>query len=559
MIQLRTLILLCLLLLCPTSVLGSIKHPRFILIIMIDQFRADYLSRFESRFLPAKGKNGHIGGFRHLMTQGAYYPQGQYDLLQSVTASGHATVLTGAYPYQSGIPNNHWYDTESKKLIYCTDDPKYPVIAPHPGSSSDTGVSPKHLFATTVGDELKNAGYPSQVVSIALKDRAAVLMGGHRADLALWFDKESRSWTSSRYYLPEGKLPQWIQQLNQQSLPPVHQKLQWTLPSENGTGYSSDDSKAQANHENAGIIGGTQFPHSTQATSDGIFSMPIGIDLTITAAEKAIQHYRLGKGKYTDLLAVSFSTHDVIGHSFGLNSREIEELTVHEDKAISKLLNLIQKSIPGGLSQTVVVLTADHGASSSPEWATQHKIKAGRIDETQLASQLSQHLNEKFGKPAQGNWVATLVDFNVYLNHPAIGQKKLDQASVEAEAKAFLKQLPGVAFVVSSSDYEKRILPPGMLERQTLHTYFSGRSGDLIIVPRPYFIAGDCTGSHITGYSYDRTVPILLAGYHIKKGIFSNRAEVIDIAPTLSFLTGTVPPSLSEGRVLSESLTPEGS
>jgi predicted AlkP superfamily pyrophosphatase or phosphodiesterase len=251
---------------------------------------------------------------------------------------------------------------------------------------------------------------------------------------------------------------------------------------------------------------------------------------------------------------VSFSSHDYLGHRFGPNSREMEEMTVDEDKRISQILNHVKKSLPNGLKDVVVVMTADHGVAPNADWAKAKKIDAGRINEEKIGEELSAYLNEAFGKPNQGNWVELSYDFNIYLNLAAIEAKKLDLAQVEAKAKSFLEKVPGAAFIVSSTDIKARRLPPGILERQLLKSFYFGRNGNLMIIPKPFFTPADDPVIHITGYSYDRTVPIILVGRSIKPGVYPNRAEVVDIAPTLSFLTGVIPPALSEGRVLSEAI-----
>jgi len=488
-------------------------RPQLVVILMIDQFRADYLTRFEKKFLPAVKKNGEIGGFEYLKTHSAYFPQGQYDIVASITAPGHATVLTGAYPYQAGIPLNDWYDSQQKKDTYCTEDSTSALISSDNLTKANLGRSPRNMLATTVGDELKNAGFSSKVVSIALKDRAAILMGGHEADIALWFHPQTREWISSRYYFPDGKLPKWVTQLNQK----------------------------------------------VQAGPDLNIASPYGLELTTMAAEKALDAYQLGKHENTDLLALSFSSHDMVGHAKGPNSDEMEVMTLEEDRVLSHFLNTLRKKVPGGLNNVVLVLSGDHGVAASPEWAQEHKLDAGRIDEAELASQISAHLNKKYGKLSEGDWVVSHSSFNFYLNQPAILSKNLELASVEAEAKSVLLQNPHAAQVFTSSEFTQRRLPPGMFERQILHTYFPGRSGNVILIPRPFYIGGNKnsvpgSASHATGYSYDRTVPILLAGPQIRPGTYGTRAEVVDIAPTLSFLLGIIPPSLSEGRVLSEIL-----
>ncbi|HAR41463.1 MAG TPA: hypothetical protein DCS07_02335 [Bdellovibrionales bacterium] len=508
------------------------NRPKLILTLVIDQFRADYLTRFESRFLPSKGPRG-VGGFRYLMNEGAYYPFGQYDILHSMTGPGHATILTGAYPYKNGIPMNYWFDREKQVKTYCTE-----------------GGSPQNLLATTVGDELKNAGLPSRVVSFALKDRAAILMGGHRADLAFWFDNKGPGWTSSSFY-QDGALPAWLVKLNREIQVRKGEKYIWNV-SGKPTGYSADDAIA---YQPKVPSLGKGFPHEALFGSRESFAMPLGLDLIETAAERVITAMGLGKGKSTDLLAISFSNHDYMGHAFGPNSLEMEEMTVAEDRVISKLLNFVQKNVPGGLKDVLIVLTADHGAPLSPEWMKAHKMDAGRIQEKALAEKVNQRLNDKFGKPDSGDWVSFVYDLEIYLNHHLIRDKKLDRARVQAEAKTALLGTPGLAFVFTEAEYYERKLPPVMHERQALKTYFPARSGDLVLIARPYWVPQtDDAIEHVTGYNYDRTVPVIFAGPSIRAGIYPKLIEVVDIAPTLSFVSGILMPSVSEGRVLSEVL-----
>jgi predicted AlkP superfamily pyrophosphatase or phosphodiesterase len=536
------------------------KRPKLLVMIVIDQFRADYLMRFQSKFLPALGKKGQLGGFQYLMAQGAYFPFGQYEIMQSITAPGHATVLTGSYPYQAGIPLNSWYSQKRKKMVYCVEDEQSPIVhqvkkldASPVASLSPDGMSPKNLAATTVGDELKNAGYPSRVVSVALKDRAAILMGGHRADLAIWFDSQHKQWVTSQYYVPSGDLPPWVAKLNQESLPPIGHTVEWKAEGP-GTGFS--DSKAEPilgyYKNNPESLGKLHFPHSAAFGTDASLASPLGIELTEVAAENALDAYQLGQNSATDLLAVSFSSHDMVGHMFGPNSREMEEMTLAEDRNISKLLNFIKSKVPHGLQDVVVVLTADHGVAPVPEWASSHQLDAGRIPEKQLAQELSEYLNSKFGPPSTDNWITNVTNFNFYIHLDEIRNRKIDLATFESEAKAFLEKKEHVAFVFTSMDYENRKLPPGIHQEQILHTYSPQRNGEIVLIPKPLYMPPGATVTHITGYSYDRTVPIVFAGMHIRPGTYASKAAVVDIGPTLSFLAGTVPPNLSEGRVLSE-------
>lgn len=551
-------ILFCLTFISPLSAYSKpnesfVKKPKLIVLLVIDQFRSDYLTRFQDRFLPAKNSNGAVGGFNYLISNGAYFPYAQYDILQSMTGPGHATLLTGSYPYQSGIPLNDWYDSKLGKNVYCVDDEKTQLVGFDDGKDHP-GMSPKNLIASTVGDELKNAGYPSKVISIALKDRAAVLMGGHRADLALWFDPKTFRWISGQYYLPDNKLPSWVSQLNEEikiKKSPMKiwsAKLQETMKSYfNTTDSYPNDQKL------VGKIGPT-FNHGIAACSPEELSSPYGNELTAQAAIRAIDFYQLGKSKTPDLLAVSFSSHDYVGHAFGPNSKEIEDMTISEDRVISTFLNNLKAKVPGGLNEVVVVLSADHGVAPNSDWLIKNRMNAGRVDVKDLTSKVEATLTSKFGKvEADKKWITYVIDLNFYINREIITAKKINLIDVENEIKKVLQSEDGFAHVFTHSDYDKRILPPGMHERQILKTYYNGRSGDVIAIPKPFFINGDDnTTTHMTGYTYDRTVPLIITGQAFKAEIFPKIVDVIDIAPTLTFLTGTIPPSLSEGRVLTE-------
>ncbi len=492
------------------------RRPKLVVVLVIDQFRADYLTRFQAKLIPEKKPNGDVGGFSYLMAKGAYFPSAEYGMLQNMTGPGHATILTGSYPYQSGIPINKWFDKAKNAAVYCVEDASSPLVGP-PNPEKETGMSPKNLVGTTVGDELKNAGYTSRVVSVSLKDRAAILMGGHRADAVFWFDKSRFQWVSSRFYLPNGKLPAWTQKLNAEiKIPASHKEKEEAL---NG---------------------------------------PTGSSLTISIALQAITEFKLGSGKNTDLLAVSFSSHDFAGHAFGPNSAEMEAMTLDEDKQISGFLNYLRKKIPGGLENVTVVLTADHGIAPLPDYAKQNKLFAGRIDEKTLSSTLNGLLENKFGPPSAGRWVVAVGELNIFLNRALIAEKSVEPKVVEDTVRRYLlANEEGVAFVFTQTDYQTRILPPGLLEQQILRTYIPGKSGDVVIIQKPFFIGGDDPAAHMSGYSYDRTVPLVIAGPHIRSGIYA-AGRVIDLAPTLSFLLGTIPPALSEGRVLDEIFLTKG-
>lgn len=530
-------------------------RPKLILTIVIDQFRADYLTRFKPRFLPASGKEGSVGGFRYLMDDGAYFPFGEYGILECMTGPGHATILTGAYPYQMGIPINTWADAETGQPQYCVGDPASPLVGAADAKKAARGASPRFLLASTVGDELKSSGLPSRVVTLALKDRAAVLLGGHRADLAFWFDTASFRWVSSRYYLRDGKLPDWLTKLGDESAALKGQPQTWELH-EKGSGLSETSRSSPYTGIGAG------FPHHTDGKNPELALMfPLSTDLTETAAERAFDALKLGRGPAPDLLALSFSAHDLLGHHFGPNSREMEEETVLEDRAIAKLLNHIRKAMPGGLRDVLIAFTADHGIAPYPPMARDWGFDAGVIDNDAIMAAVNARLNDRFGKPDHDRpWVLASWEQNIWLNHEAINDKQIDPDKLFAEIRGALSGTPGILRVFTRQDYERRRLPPGLWEKQIENTYIPGRSGDVMLILQPYYAQKDETAeiNHVTGYAYDRTVPIAIswksgsAGHGVRPGTYASRAAVVDIAPTLSYLSGVLPPSMSEGRVLSE-------
>lgn len=479
----------------------AVKKPKLVVVIVIDQFRADYISRFQSEFR----KDGFLG----LIQGGAYFPYGEYDILQSMTAPGHATILTGAYPYQMGIPINEWYDQKRHLTIASVEDENVRTVGLAEGQGKDEGSSsPHNLIGSTLGDELKNAGWPSKVVSLALKDRAAILMGGHRADLAFWYNTKARRWVSSSFYRKDGKLPAWLETLNQKAEKTVCE-----------------------------------------------LDQPCSADITLEAFKAALVNEKLGQGKGSDILAVSFSGHDMAGHRFGPNAPEMKAMTLNEDKVIAELRAAVAKAVPGGLQNVVFVLTGDHGVAPNPEQLSGTGLEGGRISTKTLTKKINESLNKTYGSPKRGNWISFTEDFNFYLDEENVRLAKADMTKMQNDIKAILLQEPAFQHVFTMAEYEARKLPPGVLEKRILKTVFPGRSGHVIGIQKPFYIEeGKHMGSHMTSYAYDRMVPIVISGFGIKGGLYSGKTEVVDIAPTLSFLLGVTPPALSEGRVLSEAL-----
>lgn len=466
------------------------QKPKLMVVLVVDQMRADYLTRFYDRFQPAQ-KNGKAGGFRYLMEKGAYFPFAEYQVLQNMTCPGHAMISTGSEPHNTGISLNDWFDRDLKKTTYCVDD-------------EQDGLSPRRLKTTTFSDEFKNTSANAKIFSISLKDRSAIMLGGHRANLALWLNVKTGAWETSRYY--SQNLPSWATAVNSQI--------------------------------------------QTLKLNRNTLLEPLGVTITMDLAIEALKGEQLGRHQGTDFLFVSLSSHDMVGHAFGMHSSQIEKMTLIEDQQISRFLQEIEKAV--GLKNTVIALTADHGIPPNVETIESYKMESGKLDYPQIFKKANQALNEKFGKSEPDSWIIASKSLHLYLNQKLIMQKKLTAEEVERTVKLALKNEKGILEILTRSQIEKKDFPIGF-ERLIMASIVDSQWGDLVIIPEPFFMEkGDALVTHMTHYSYDKTVPLIIAGSRIKAGVYSQKAMVLDLAPTLSFILGSMPPVKNNGRVLNE-------
>ncbi|MBL7714829.1 MAG: alkaline phosphatase family protein [Bdellovibrionales bacterium] len=526
------------------------KLPKLIVWIVIDQFRSDYLSRYSEQF--------GSGGFRKLMTQGAYFAQAQYDVLQAVTCVGHAVMATGASPARNGIPINRWYNRATQKREYCAEDERYEVVGVAPSEDKkkrDQGTSPKNLNATTITDEIKTAYPESRVVAFSQKDRGAILVAGHRADMAVWQDWDTGKWVSSNYYFKDKKLPQWLQSHND-GIGKTERKPEKWEPLPGGTGTYTPNTVFQK-ESFAGQKKG--FPYEFKPGERAYALGPWNVKELFKVSRLALNEMKLGQNpKGVDVLAISVSTHDYVGHNFGPNSREVEEITRHEDLEISALLKEVDQKV--GLKNTIVVLTADHGTPPNPDEVITHGSPAGKIPTDKWVEDAEKKLATKWGQTSQksvhghSGYIAFAEELNFFWNDAALSEKKISKSTADAALKALLLEKPEVADVITASEILERKLPLGLLGHQVQQSFIPTRSGDVIVNPKPNFMIGGDAVSHHTGYTYDRTVPIIFMGPSVKSGRYPG-GDVMDIAPTLAFILGVIPPNSSEGRVLAEALT----
>jgi len=500
------------------SVQSPLSPYRLGVVIVIDQLRADTLMRFKSDFLPPSEL-----GLRFLMERGAYFPLADHGLFQNMTCPGHAAVMSGAYPYRHGIPMNNWYDRKKQKTEYCVRDESKKIIAEEGVLDNGKGISPQYFNATTVGDELKNVDRASRVVSIALKDRAAVMLGGKRADHSYWMNDKTCGWITSEYY--GSQLPAWVLAQNKSIRELNSKKLTWGP-------YTQIDHCSRS---------GLQTPWTAEKT----------FDLALSAQNEL----GLGKGKDIDLLLTSLSSHDYLGHQLGPNSPHMRTMTLAEDHAISRYLKTLASRVPGGIDSLFVVVTGDHGIPPTPGSLPAEKIPNGNIDSDELQATLEKVITDEWGKPKGGAWIEKMYELQIYLSQQALESEKINSEQVlNVLRKKWLPQAQakGIETIWSRDQILlDRKRPAGDLGDIADHT-FNAKSGDLLLVVKPFYFSDDSPLTHMTHYSYDRYVPMIVFGKTFKAGTYPEIIRVIDLAPTLSQSIGVIPPAQSEGRVLKE-------
>jgi predicted AlkP superfamily pyrophosphatase or phosphodiesterase len=546
------------------------SRPRLVLLIVVDQFRYDYLTRFGDLF----GSDG----LRRLQREGAFWTNANFDHVPTFTAPGHAVFMTGAPPAKTGIIANDWYEqTTGRKVKSITDDDTL-AIAGKPG---DKGRSPRRLMCSTVGDELKAAdGNLSKVIGISAKDRSAILPAGKRANAAYWFSTDTGNMMSSSYYFE--RLPDWVTLFNNRRLAEGWFGARWDRLLSGEREYlkragkddvpweNLDKSSSDTNYFPHVITGGAKSPG--RPFYKALDYTPFSNDLLVAFAEQAITNEKLGADDETDLLSVSFSANDYAGHRFGPYSQEAMDMTLRVDRQIAKLLNFIDAEV--GLRNAVVVFTADHGVAPVPEWAANHHFPGRRYQKKVLYDLAQNAIHAKYARkdrPASDyirdfsnrqEMEYGLINLNFYLNHAALERDGVSAGECERVIGEAIMKLPGLARYFTRAQLEAKSISPGdVVGRRVLNGFYPERSGDVIVVSKPYTVIFDSpddptdprsTATHNTPYSYDTHVPLIMMGAGFRRGRYSQAASPGDIAPTLARLLKIHAPDCSTGRVLFE-------
>lgn len=520
---------------------NAAKPVRLVVGIVIDQFRYDYLTRFADQF----GE----GGFKRLLNGGAVFTNANYIHVPTYTACGHATFMTGSIPGMDGIIGNEWYDRDLGKRVTSVIDSKVKLLGGRDGAA---GMSPSRLVGSTIGDELKleSAGQ-AKVVGVSLKDRSAILPAGKHPNGAYWFDLNTGNLVSSTYYFND--LPEWVKKFNHDMRPDRFFGKRWEklLPESSYRRSTADEMPYEkfsaGNKFPYTITGGEETPGPRFYTQ--FQYTPFANDYLIDFAKAAIESEQLGADDVTDLLTVSFSSNDLVGHSYGPYSQEVQDMTLRTDRTLAELFNYLDRKI--GLDRVVIALTADHGVAPVPAHAQQLGF-GGTIEPKSVKDAVQNALNKSFGDE---KWILDFVNGNFYLDEAAIERHKLNVEDVERVASQAVMKIAGIAECFTRSQILSGRLPQTKAARAVTNGFYPQRNGNLVVVPQPFFFIGEnITTTHGTPYSYDTHVPVILYGAGVAPGAYVAVASPADIAPTLAAMLKIEIPSNSVGRILSEAI-----
>ena len=530
-------------LLCALSARAA--SPALVVVIVIDGLPQEQVVKYRDLYGP--------GGFKRLLDEGAWFGDAHHGHAITLTAPGHATVLSGTYPYRHGIIANDWIDRHSFGPVYSVGDPAHAYIGHETGRLD--GTSPANLRVTTVGDELRYANNgQSKVVAISGKDRAAILLAGKRGTAYIYMDKSGR-FASSTFYMKEH--PAWHTRYYADKPQDRWFGQSWTrfLPEAAYARSLPEGQSWQAEFLGVGVRLPIALPKGDNpgAYYVALIRTPFGDEATLEFARAAIEGENLGKNPagVTDILAVSLSTHDYVNHGSGPESRLSQDHLLRVDRLLAGFFDYLDKRI--SLDKVLIALTSDHGFMNAPEYSVAAGLGGMRLNASRMMSDLNARLAARFG--VAGNLAARFSYPTVLLDQALIAKHALNRTEVEAVAQRIVLDFPGIAEAYTRTQLESGTLPRLPLSTLVLRAWNRELSGDLYLIQHPYTLFGGVPVTHGSPYGYDTNVPLMFYGKRwIKAGKYPQAATVADLAPTLSYLLEIRPPSGSEGRVLEEIL-----
>ncbi len=532
----------------PTSSPEGNHPPKLTVLIVIDQFRADFLTRFEDLFVE--------NGFRKLMNHGAWMQDARFSHVHASTSPGHSVITSGTYAHKTGMVNNGWYNRSKKRFQPSLVDPGSHILGKAP--TSNGRASTLELEGSSLADELRMATrYRGKLISISLKDYSAMITAG-KLGSPYWYEASLGRITSSSYFMND--LPEWVKQFNEKKIPDQSFGRIWKrlLPEKIYLERAGKDIReGEENNRDSGIT----FPHITKGGLESpgpryynaFKHTPWATDYQLEFARQAIIEEKLGQDNIPDVLIISLSANDYIGHDFGPFSQEVMDATLRTDRQLADFFSFLDDRLEN--KDNLIILTADHGVLALPEQLQLEGLKAGRMGPEPLTKLVEEKLDRTYG---DGNWVEYLAETGLYLNYATIANYGLTQSEVEDTAATALKAHPAVWRAYTRNEIKHRQIPESNLSKAVYHSFHPENSGDIILISTPFYLLLGEYGSATVGTShgwpheYDTHVPVIFHGSWIKPGHYRHPIDIADITPTICNLLGITMPSDRDGRILGE-------
>ena len=511
-------------------------NPKLVVGIVVDQMRYEYLTKYWDQF----GEDG----FKRMVREGYNFANTHFNYFPTYTGPGHAAVYTGATPSVNGIVGNSWYNRTLQRSEYVMEDTSVTTV----GGEGEVGMmSPENLLSTTFTDELKTANKHSKIVAISIKDRGAVLPAGHVGDMAFWYDSDTGNFVSSSWYLD--KLPQWVSDFNEEGAAREYSQKTWNL-------LLDEDQYAVSNADDTPYEGTFPweekpvFPHELGKNDEDTYwtvrNSPFGNTLVKDLAVEALKGESLGTDEATDILAISFSSTDYVGHQFGPHSMELQDTYIRLDRDLADLYSTLDKQV--GKGNYTVFLTSDHGVVDVPNELIDRGLPGGYFESETVIDSLSSFLNEAYG---EAEWVEAYSNQQVYLDRDLIAEEEIWLEDMQYDTAEFLLDFEGVLSTNTAANFKAKSYSEG-LQAMYQHGFMYDRSGDVFIQLKPGWLDSSYrTGtSHGSPFSYDTHVPMLLFGKGIPQGRNDEKMEITQLAPTISTLLNIAFPSGTEAEPL---------
>jgi predicted AlkP superfamily pyrophosphatase or phosphodiesterase len=522
--------------------------PKLVVVVVFDQLRGDYLTKWQPLFVE--------GGFNRLMKDGAHFTQCHYPYAYTLTAAGHTSLLTGASPNKHGVIANDWYDRETGESVSS--------VTPPPEEKRN-GFGPYRRKVESLGDVLMRVLRGARIASFSVKPRSAILLAGSNAQMVYWMDDAGQFETSPHYRaLPH----RWVRTFNNDRRAEKFLNKTWERfkPDLDYVKYSGPD---DFEGEGTGYDQGVTFPHKFQMLDakkperyfEAVFNSPVGNDILFEFAKAGIVAENLGKGDATDLLCISFSSNDFVGHCWGPDSQEVLDITLRSDAMMQELLQFLDAKV--GKGNYTIALSADHGVCPLPEWTAKQGGKAARVDPALLTSQAEMFLNEKFAGGAKIPWLLTPRKANpwIYFNQPVLKELKLDQKVVERALADWMAKQPGIHSAYTRSEMLADDAPKDPIALMVRKSFHPEGSGDVMAILAPNHLFSQAILSknpekieayrttHGTPHPYDTHVPLIVMGPKVAPGPREQRVAPQAMASILAEVIGIPAPAAAEHSV----------